>query len=289
VENKELASPREIKKLLQTYNLACHKKWGQNFLIDRNIVNKILQEVGAGPEDYIIEIGPGPGILTGPLVDSGAKVLAVEIDHGMVKILNDFLGTNERLCLVQSDVQKVNLSQLCCFYWGNFPPVKIVANLPYYITSSLLYRLFSREIPWEKAVLMMQKEVAQRLTAPVSSPDYGALTVIGSCSASVTSGFVVSRSVFYPPPKVDSMVITLEPRGFVNYPEVEKDFFELVKRAFAKRRKNIVNALHPLAGKSKEELKETVKYVGVDPGKRAEELTAEEFAKLSRLIYNEKG
>jgi len=285
---EQLISPRQLKELLSRYNLAWRKQWGQNFLIDRNIVQKILDEVEAAPRDHILEIGPGPGVLTLPMLETGADVTAVEIDRGLMQILKDMVGEAPGFHPVQADVQKVDLAQLCKWQGGEPRTIKVVANLPYYITSPLMYRLLDRELPWEKAVLMMQKEVAHRLTAPPSTPEYGALSVLVATCAVVQNTFPVSRNVFYPAPGVDSTVVSLLPRKEGNLLNDPGLFKQIVKEAFKQRRKTIVNTLPSLLSCNKEEFKNMLEAVQISPGSRAEELSAEEFAKLSELIYNKR-
>jgi len=296
VDKINLTSPAQVKNILRENQISYRKKWGQNFLIDQNTVDKILSQVNANPSDFIIEIGPGLGVLSLPLAQSGANLIAIEIDKGLVRILKKFLYDYPNVTLLESDIRKTNLAELASEFWYKLPPTKIVANLPYYLTSPIIYRIIGEELPWQKAVLMVQKEVANRMVARVGSPDYGALTVLVNSFTRVDYSFSVSRKVFYPSPKVDSAVVTMEPKE-VNIPieskpterkpfESKPCFKKLVFASFGQRRKTILNSLHGETGFSKKIIAKWLERAEIDPNCRAEELTAEEFANLFWVIYN---
>ncbi len=281
-----LVSPAQVKKLLQERGLGVHKKWGQNFLVDRNTVDKILREVGAQAGEHILEIGPGLGVITLPMAQGGANLLAVEIDRGLTDLLEELLEDFPQAKLWNADIRKINLRDLIEETWKKQVEVKLVANLPYYITSPLLYRLLEGEVAWTKAVLMMQKEVAQRLVAPAGSPDYGALSVLAHCFTQTQYRFTVSRNVFFPAPQVESAVVTSIPvEAKYGIPDLRL-FKQVVFAAFAQRRKTLLNSLHRGLGFEKSRLQEWLEQGGISSKRRGEELTPQEFAKLSILIYN---
>lgn len=282
-----LASLREVKKTLEKYNLRPQKRWGQNFLIDQNIVNKIMWEARAETGDHIIEIGPGLGVLTVPLA-SCSEVLAIEKDRGLILFLKEIFDSKPRVTIIEGDVRKLDLSHLICSVWGEIKPVKIVANLPYYLTSFVIYRLLRAESPWIKAVLMVQKEVAHRIVAPPGSRTYGSLSVLCQFFTHVHLAFHVSRHVFYPSPQVDSAVIVMVPRVQREEAGDEKLFFDLVSGVFQQRRKTILNALGNTFNRSTGDVREVLAGAGIDSARRPESLKSEEFANLCRMIYNKK-
>ncbi len=286
METLNLTSPAQIKNILREKRISLRKKWGQNFLVDQNTVNKILHLVKANPEDYILEIGSGVGVLTLPLAQTGARLLAIEIDHGLTTILKGWLHKCPRVKIKETDIRKENLADLSFEAWGKIAGVKIVANLPYYITSSFIYRLLIGEMDWNQSVLMVQKEVARRMVARPGSSDYGALSVLVDCFTQAEYKFSVSRNVFYPAPKVDSAVITMHPNE-TKYLVFDKVFFKkIVFAAFGQRRKTILNALHGSLKLEKKQIEQWLEKAQIDRSMRAEELSTGEFAMLSRLIYN---
>jgi len=283
----KLTSPTCVKRILENHNLSLRKKWGQNFLVDGNMVDKILWEVAPKPADHIIEIGPGLGVLTLPMANSGAYLLALEIDRGLTKFLHEHLSGYSTVKLQEDDVRKCDLRDLALNAWGKAPEAKIVANLPYYITSPIMFRLLDNEVPWHRAVFMVQKEVARRMVAPVDSPDYGALTVLLDCYTQAQYCFTVSRHVFYPSPRVDSAVVTLDKKE-PSHPPADKFLFKkLIFAAFGQRRKTVLNALHDGLGIDKKTMEDRLQEARIDQNSRAETLSAREFANLSHVIYND--
>ena len=282
-------SPRQIKQLLMESSLHPHKRWGQNFLVDANIAKKILREVNYQPGDQIIEVGPGLGALTLPMLQGGASVLAVEIDSGLVEVLEYLLEDYPRKYIVQGDVLKLDLGCLAKACWGseNDNLIKIVANLPYYITSPFTYSLLESEFEWHRAVLMVQKEVAQRLTATFNSPHYGALSVLCSYFTDLHMVFNVSSNVFYPSPRVDSAVVVMEPKQEKDPPlQDESCFINLVNHLFRYRRKTMSNSLSYYLGLERVQVDKILIDAEIDPKQRPDAVTPQKFANLSKLIYN---
>lgn len=278
-----LYRPAVIRRLLKEYGLRPSKGLGQNFLADGNTLQRIVAIAEVRPGDRIVEIGPGLGALTQGLLEQGAFVAAIEKDAGLFRALSDVFRGHPRLTLLHGDALDVDLGALFPGEWQEKAPRKVVANLPYYITSPLLMHILESEPPFERAVVMVQREVAERLVAAPGSKEYGALTVGVAYRAEVQLAARVPPTVFVPPPAVASEVVLLRPRPApfdVGDPEC---FFRVVKAAFGKRRKTLVNALKELhlePGEVARALRES----GIDGGRRGETLTLAEFASLSGAL-----
>ncbi|NLI70195.1 MAG: ribosomal RNA small subunit methyltransferase A [Firmicutes bacterium] len=282
-----LASPREIKKIMTEFCLQPSKKWGQNFLADANIVRKIVTEVDLQPGDHVVEIGAGLGVLTLPLSQGADRVIAIEIDRGLVRFLRQLFSSPTNVTLVEDDVRELNMEDLCNSVWGSEKrSVKLVGNLPYYISSLFIYELLEGDIFWRKAVFMLQKEVAERIVAPVSTPIYGSLSVLSQCYLDLKIAFNVPPNVFYPVPEVDSTVLVAKPK--IVLPDMgDKTLFKkLVTGVFKYRRKTLLNSLGYCFGYEKPYLTSLLKEAQIDPQQRPESLAVAEFANLCRLIYN---
>lgn len=273
--------------LLQRHGFRFKKKWGQNFILDKNLLKRITAGAGIQPGDPVVEIGPGAGTLTGALVEAGARVLAIEIDPSLQPILAERLqGTGT--VIVQGDVMKLNLDELAREHLSL--PYKIVANLPYYLTTPLLMNILENRYQIDLMVVMVQWEVAQRLTAQPAGKDYGAITLAVRYYTEPRILFKVPRHLFTPAPEVDSAVIMLkrlaEPRVDV---EDEKLLFKLIKAAFGQRRKTLLNALGSVDHRvTKEKLQEMLQAAGINGGRRGETLSLEEFAGLTN-VWNRLG
>ena len=261
------------------------KALGQNFLIDDNVLSRIVGCVAPVPEDTILEVGPGRGALSRLLVESGARFLAVEWDRDLLPVLNAEFAGNDRVEIGHGDILRVDLRQLLSSRapgrrW------KVAANLPYNISSQVLFRFLECSDLFERLVLMLQKEVGDRLVAPAGCKDYGALTVLLRLHFDIRREFIVRPGAFRPVPKVDSAVLSFWP---LERPRVEvgdEDFFRrLVKGAFSQRRKTLSNALRA-AGLDDEagSLKDALQRAGIDGSRRGETLSLEEFALLSREL-----
>jgi len=280
---KSLTSPKVIKEILERHNFRFSKSLGQNFLIDRNIVEKIMEGAQVGEGDRILEIGPGIGTLTQELVSRGAKVVAVEIDKNLLPILEETLGTPSNLSIVHGDILKIDIEELVNkFFEGK--DFKVVANLPYYITTPIIMRFLEEQLPFSTLTVMIQKEVAQRMAALPGQKEYGSLSVAIQYYTRPRIVCKVPSSVFMPRPKVDSIVIALDR---LDEPPVEvydrNLFFKVVKAAFAKRRKTILNNLTSgeLEELSRDKILEVLEISGIDPQRRGETLNIQEFATIA--------
>lgn len=272
-----IGSLKETRKILDQYGLSAKKKFGQNFLIDPNILQKIVDAADIDENSYVVEIGPGLGSLTELLIQNSKKVRAYEIDTDMVQVLTDRLCHYDNFELVQGDIlkQDIDIDE----------EITIVANLPYYITTPILFKLLESDLKIRKIVVMMQKEVAQRLEGNVNTKDYNALSVAIQYRTTPKIAFGVSREVFIPKPNVDSSVIVLDvldqPRVKVND---EEHFFKVVKASFGQRRKTLVNNLSSALGKSKDEIKTILSSLDIKENIRGEALDIHQFALLSEEI-----
>lgn len=275
--NIMIGNYKTTKQILTEYGLSAKKKFGQNFLIDQNILSKIVDAADIDKNSYVVEIGPGLGSLTEMLIDAAGNVRAYEIDDDMVQVLKDRLGDNENFELVHGDVLKQDIDIK--------EEITVVANLPYYITTPILFKLLESDLNIKKIVVMMQKEVALRLEGNPNTKDYNALSVAIQYRTTPKIAFNVSREVFIPKPNVDSSVIVLDvldqPRVDV---EDEKFFFRVVKSSFAQRRKTLVNNLNSELGVPKDVLKELLVRLEIKETARGESLDIHQFAALSKEI-----
>ncbi|MCR5176487.1 MAG: 16S rRNA (adenine(1518)-N(6)/adenine(1519)-N(6))-dimethyltransferase RsmA [Anaerovibrio sp.] len=271
-----IANPGVTRHIMKAFNLRASKRLGQNFLVDANIVRGIVDAVGAGPGDKILEIGPGIGTLTQGLAESGAAVTAVELDKKLPAVLAETLAGYDNVQIVPGDILKVDIPELM----GN-APFKVAANLPYYITTPILMALLEQHLPISILATMVQKEVALRMIAKPGTKAYGALSVAVQYYTRPHIAFDVPPRSFIPAPEVDSVVIVCDVR---ETPAVEvkdeKMFFKVVKAAFGQRRKTISNAMKG-AGFRKEAIDLALSESGIDSGRRGETFTLKEFALLA--------
>ena len=282
-----IANPIRTAGILRRYEIGAKKKYGQNFLIDEGILSEIVDASGIGSEDLAVEIGPGIGGMTEFLCERAGQVLAIEIDDRLIPVLNDTVGHFDNLTILNADVLKTDIGE-----WAknNAPgrPIRVVANLPYYITTPILMALLESDVPILSITVMVQKEVADRMISPPGSKDYGALSLAVQYYADPKIVEEVPRECFDPMPGVDSAVITLEK---YETPPVEvfsrKLLFDVIRASFSQRRKTLVNGLSnsPAISMSKDEIREVVESCGWDARIRGETLTLEEFAKLTQAIY----
>lgn len=287
-----LTSPRVVKSILDKHGFHFTKSLGQNFLIDDNILKKIVEAANLSKDDRILEIGPGIGTLTRELGTLAHKVVAVEIDQRLIPILQETLAGFDNVSVIQGDILKIDLVELVHNSFDG-KPFKVVANLPYYITTPIIMGILERGLPFESITVLIQKEVAQRMVASPGSKEYGALSVAVQYYTIPRSVAKVPASVFMPPPKVDSMIVTMErrkePPVFV---EDRKLFFDVVHASFAKRRKtllnNLISAKEILEGWTRQEIEELLWECGIDPQRRGETLNVEEFASISNSILYKK-
>lgn len=284
---KEIASLQRTREMLAKHGFSFKKSLGQNFLIDGNILDKIVQTANISNNTGVIEIGPGFGALTEKLAHSAGKVVAFEIDDRLIPILNETLASYTNVTVIHSDILKINLSSIIEEHFQRNEDIMIVANLPYYVTTPIIMKLLEEQLPIRGIVCMVQKEVAERMSAKPSSKEYGSLSIAVQYFAQAETSFLVPNTVFMPKPNVDSAVIklTLHEEKPVHVID-ESLFFTVIRAAFAQRRKTIANNLannltDPIR---KEELQMILSQVGIDPRRRGETLSLEEFASLSNAI-----
>jgi len=285
----EVASPGAVRALLNRYNIACRKNLGQNFLIDANIVNKILQEAALTRDDLVVEIGPGLGALTGQAAQKAGRVLAVEIDRGMLPVLAETLAGADNIEIIEGDALKTDFDRLAAERTGGVfgrdaKPYKLLSNLPYYITSPFLMHLLLNRFNFSQAIIMVQLEVAERLNAVPGSKQYGSLSVAAQYFTETKMLFKVSRTVFFPAPEVDSAVLRLTRRSRPAVEvEDEETFFKVVRAAFGQRRKTLLNSLAGAGlGPDKAAWQRILAACGLTPSRRGETLTLAEFASLTK-------
>ena len=276
----------ETKFIMKKYNITANKNYGQNFLIDNNVIQKIVEQSDIKQNDLVIEIGPGLGTLTSSLLEKAGKVISIELDSKMIKILNDRFSLYNNFELINDDVLKVDLDELISRN-SSFKNVKVVANLPYYITTPIIMKLLEENLNLTSITVMVQKEVAQRLTEKPGGKESGAITYSINYYTNPKLLFNVSKECFIPSPKVDSAVIKLE---VLKNPKVnvsdEKFFFKIIKASFMQKRKTLVNALSNSNIVNKNILEQILLDLNIDLKVRAEQLTLEDFSKISDKIKN---
>lgn len=281
-----LGNPRQTIEVLQKYQFIFQKKFGQNFLIDTHVLDKIIRAARITEEDMVLEIGPGIGTMTQYLAGAARRVVAVEIDKNLIPILSDTLNGYDNVRIINEDILKLDLEELVMEENGG-RPVKVVANLPYYITTPIIMGLFENHVPVESITVMVQKEVAERMQTGPGSKDYGALSLAVQYYASPYIVANVPPNCFMPRPRVGSAVIRLTRHG---EPPVkvtdEKLLFDIIRAAFNQRRKTLVNGLNnsDRLKLPREAISEAVERLGKGAGVRGEALTLAEFAKLSNDI-----
>ena len=278
-----LGNPQETIAVLQKYNFAFQKKFGQNFLIDPRVLEKIIKAAEITEDDCVLEIGPGIGTMTQHLACAAKKVIAVEIDRALIPILQDTLSGWDNVKIINEDVMKVDLAKLAEEENGG-KPLKVVANLPYYITTPIIMGLFENHVPLKSITVMVQKEVADRMQVGPGTKDYGALSLAVQYYAKPYIVANVPPNCFMPRPKVGSAVIRLE--RYEEPPVKVKDeklMFRIIRASFNQRRKTLANGLKNSAELdfTKEEIAAAIAGIGKEPGVRGETLTLEEFARLA--------
>lgn len=276
------------KAVLERHGFTFKKSFGQNFLTDTNILQKIVDTAEIDDQVNVIEIGPGIGALTEFLAERAAQVMAFEIDHRLVPILADTLRDFDNVTVVNEDILKVDLAQHIQNFKNPDLPIKVVANLPYYITTPILMHLIESGIPFSEFVVMMQKEVADRISAKPNTKAYGSLSIAVQYYMTAKVAFIVPRTVFVPAPNVDSAILKMvrrpEPAVAV---EDEKFFFKVSKASFTHRRKTLWNNLTGYFGKTeeiKDKLTKALDQAGLSPSVRGEALSLEEFASLTDAL-----
>lgn len=286
----KISSPKKIKEIMNIHGLKFSKSLGQNFLIDENILKKIVDIAKITKEDCVIEVGPGIGNLTQHIAEAAGSVVAIEIDKALVPVLKDTLKNYSNIEIINEDILKIDLHKLIRERFQN-QTVKVVANLPYYATTPIIMKFLEGKVPIKSLTVMIQKEVAQRMQAKPGTKDYGSLSIAVQYYSDPSILLRVPPSVFIPQPNVESVVVKLEilnePRVYVQREDL---FFALVKDAFGKRRKTVLNALSTGDLKlNKGLLKEILDESNIEENRRGETLTIEEYALLSNnlaKIYN---
>lgn len=286
MEMKDIATPSRTKALLNQYGFDFKKSLGQNFLIDVNIIHKIIDASDIDEHTGIIEVGPGMGSLTEQLAKHAQKVLSFEIDQRLIPVLDETLGPYDNVTIINEDILKADIATYVHQHLADCDKIMVVANLPYYITTPILLNLMQQTLPIDGYVVMMQKEVGERLNAQVGTKAYGSLSIVAQYYTETSKVLTVPKSVFLPPPNVDSIVVKLMKR---EAPQVqvdnENEFFKLTKAAFSQRRKTINNNYQSLfkeGKKNKALIAEWLESSGIDPKRRGETLSIKEFA----LLYN---
>lgn len=281
-----LGTPSATKEIINKYSFAFQKKFGQNFLIDSNVLESIIRGAEITKDDFVLEIGPGIGTMTQYLCEAARQVVAVEIDKMLIPILEDTLSEYDNVEVINQDVLKVDIKSLA-EEKNNGKPIKVVANLPYYITTPIIMGLFESGVPIDSITIMVQKEVADRMQTGPGSKDYGALSLAVQYYATAKVILNASATCFMPRPNVDSAVIKLtrhkEPT--VNVAD-EKLMFKIIRASFNQRRKTLVNGLKnsPELSFSKEQIVKAIEKIGKPETIRGEALTLEEFAELANAF-----
>lgn len=281
-----LGNSKNTIEVLQKYDFVFQKKFGQNFLIDSHVLDKIVSAAGITEDDFVLEIGPGIGTMTQYLATSARKVFAVEIDKALIPILEDTLKEFDNVQVINQDILKVDIKKLAEEH-NDGKPIKVVANLPYYITTPIIMGLFESQVPIDSITVMVQKEVADRMQVGPGTKDYGALSLAVQYYAEPYIVANVPPNCFMPRPKVGSAVIRLTRH---EKPPVEvtdeKLMFRLIRASFNQRRKTLANGLNnsPELSYSKEEIQQTIEECGFKAGIRGEALTLEDFAKLANAF-----
>ncbi len=279
-----LSSHKATKEVVQKHNFKFSKSLGQNFLIDTNVIDRILEGARVKEGDYVIEVGPGIGTLTKEMGRTAEKVVAIEIDKTLIPILEETLGEFPNIEVINQDILKVNVQELVKEKL-NGGPIKLVANLPYYITTPIVMKFLEEDIPVTDIVVMVQKEVADRMNAQPNTKDYGALSVAVQYYCDTEIVAKAPRHMFMPQPNVDSTVIGLHVREERKYPVDNEDiFFKTVKASFGQRRKTLLNSLGGLGFLSKEQIKQALQEANIDEKRRGETLSIEEFASLANAV-----
>ena len=284
-----LGIPQNTIEILQKYNFKFQKKFGQNFLIDTHVLEKIIESAGITKDDFVLEIGPGIGTMTQYLCENAREVMAVEIDNNLIPILGETLAAYDNVTVVNEDILKLDIAKVAKEHNDN-KPIKVVANLPYYITTPIIMGLFESHVPLESITVMVQKEVADRMQSGPGTKDYGALSLAVQYYSKAEIVANVPPNCFMPRPNVGSAVIrlTCHEKAPVDVDD-EKLMFKLIRASFNQRRKTLQNGINnaPDLNFNKEQVVAALDEMGVAPTIRGEALTLEQFAPLSNLLVQQ--
>lgn len=286
---KDIATPIRTQEIMARHGLTFKKSLGQNFLIDPNILRKIVSQAGLTKQSAAIEIGPGIGALTEHLARDAGKVLAFEIDQRLLPVLEDTLSPYDNVKVIHSDILKADVERAIREELAGFDDIMVVANLPYYVTTPIILKLLLEKLPIRGLVVMLQKEVAERITAKPGTKAYGSLSIAIQYYTQAEFAMTVPKAVFMPQPNVDSAVIRMIKRTEPIVNVIDEDFFFTVTRgSFVQRRKTILNNLQSALpdGKAKKELiLEALEQAGIDPARRGETLSIKEFGLLADKLH----
>lgn len=281
---EKLTSPKTIESILKRYDLHFNKRFGQNFLIDDNIVKKIVEAGQVTRDDVVLEVGPGIGTMTHELAAHAKKVYSVEIDKKLIPVLADTLSDCDNVTIVEGDILKTDVGALLKEDLKE-SSLKIVANLPYYVTTPIIMGFLESDLPIDRMTFLIQKEVGERLCADPGTKAYGSLTIAAAFYAEMEIAFYVPASVFMPKPRVDSIVVTLEKRSAPPVELTDKAlFFKVVRAAFQNRRKTLINSMQSAMDCSKEALLQAMAASEIEPTIRGEKLTSADFARLANAL-----
>ena len=270
----------ELSGLLRRHGFTMSKRLGQNFLTDKNIIDKIVDSLDPKDSDVVVEIGPGAGALTKALAERAGKIKSVEIDSKLLPLLNEVLMHHDNVEIINQDFMKTDLGKIT-----NSMSFKLIGNLPYYITTPIIMKVLEQGPIPQSMVFMIQKEVAQRLASKPGTKDYGAITVAVNYYCTVEYLFTVSKEVFIPKPKVDSAVIRLKPHDEPPVKVLDENiFFSLIKAGFGQRRKTLSNSLKQIGSLTPTDVKRALRDSEIDPARRAETLEIWEFGRLSDSV-----
>jgi len=290
LENKHLGNPTNTREIIDKYGFMFQKRFGQNFLIDGNVVEKIVREAGVIKDDFVLEIGPGIGTMTQLLCENAREVAAVEIDTNLIPILKETLAPYDNVTVINEDILKVDIPALAQEKNGG-RPIKVVANLPYYITTPIIMGLFESHVPIDSITIMVQREVADRMQVGPGTKDYGALSLAVQYYAKPEIVLNVPPTCFMPRPNVGSAVIRLKKHETCPVQVDDAEFmFRLIRASFNQRRKTLANGLSNSSELtiSKEKIAEAIESLGVSPSIRGEALTLEQFAQLANYFTRNK-
>ncbi len=286
---KDIATPARTRAILDKYGFSFKKSLGQNFLIDTNILRNIVDHAQLTEESGAIEVGPGIGALTEQLAKRSKKVVAYEIDQRLLPILKETLEPYPHAKVIHQDILKANVKEMLDTEFHDIQDIMLVANLPYYVTTPIIMKILEEKLPLRGIVVMLQKEVAERISAKPGTKEYGSLSIAIQYYTKPEVVMIVPKTVFVPQPNVDSAVIRLTIRKTPSVPVNNEEFFFKVTRAsFAQRRKTILNNLSSQleGGKEKKaDIIEALEQANIEPSRRGESLSIEEFAKLSDILY----